>query len=1272
MNETPRLRSAFPNSPRTDARYRGTGGSARSSYASAQSSSSFDRPSPLAKPIRILAQSEKKKDERLIPFDVVDAPTQRFYVVGFYVLLWVWKLYNAYHISGDLDSTWYFLQWSGTDIAFLIVLSWLQIPWLEFSYLTSGTLWILHTIVNAFLMYHIPLPIFFWLTGLSKLFWDRELSIGGQGVKPADILHNSSIILGKQIIHILPEGSAILNPQKQSYCIDAQTPSVELPIQINQTAPILIELTRYDLDGEDEEKIEIKGKQAKALKKQADKGYAKSETNTPRLLQHRVSKTGLYRLERVIDESNLEVRRRSYDVAVVDCPKAFVTTSSEHACTSDVSKTSIGVNGVPPFKVKYSKRINQQQFSSIVQSIQAPNTDDHLFADGTSNVVLDPSRPQLGWTQSTSVSFDINEALNKNGTWTYVVEDVEDGLGNKIVYDLTNEKEMVRGHRSSSLVVHNRPTVDLVGCNGERPLRVAKEDTTSLPIRVRPVGQIPATDWPLKLKYSFMPDVEGEAPVVEDALFDLTGPGEANLPRINKAGRYSIDSVETQFCRGEVVEPSSCTLFNPPRPMMSIDSEDIFDKCAGNPIGMTVNLDFTGSPPFKVRYSVEHNGKASPKMQEFNSMRGQLEFREKSAGSYVYRFLGIGDDVYNDISLKDKDMTLRQNIRPPATANFADGKKLLESCFGESVQLPVKFSGEGPWDLDYEIDHNGKRKKHHKHSEEDLNLVELPEQPEGGDYTIILTGVQDRLKCKTSLQDERTVRVRPEQPQAAFGDIDGKRIIRALDGKSVKLPLRLKGFAPWSVQIKNLDTDSRPTEQTFNQPNGIFSVDRPGTYEIVSVRDQCPGFVNPKANTFTVAGIPRPSLMIRDDDASQERHGNYRKPAVCQGEDSTLGLALTGNPPYRLKYSQKHDPVKGAAAISNKPLSIASNSASINLETSKAGEYTYVFNELNDDRYTHDKRHFHDITIRQQVHSPPTAKFSSPGRTYGYCKDDPTFSSSPESETVPLVFTGKPPFSVDISIAHHGVAARPEIVKLRDISSMTYNWEVSRSSLEVGTHALSIRSIKDANGCQSYYESDPSGVKIAVSSPPTIIPLESTADYCVGEHVSFSLSGQAPFEVFYNFQNRERKAKVTGSEFRRIAESPGEFTVTGISDSAMGSGKCRARKDITKFIHPYPSVKISHGRTLVSDIHEGGEVEIHFEFTGTPPFEFTYTRSENAKKGQKARVLETRHDSSSEFSKTVRASDEGTYEVVAIKDRYCAYARDNQGYGGKGQKMLQY
>lgn len=1210
---------------------------------------------------------EKKAPERLIPFDVVDAPTQRFYVVGLYVLLWAWRLYNAYYITDDLDSMWYFMQWSGTDVAFFIVLSWLQIPWLEFAFFTTLMLCSMHVLANVFLMFKIPIPIFFWVSGLAKMVYDRELSISEHHVKPGDILHNSSLILGKQIIHILPEGSAILNPQKHSYCIDAQTPHVDLPIQINQTSPNLIELTRYDLNSDESEKIEIKGKAARTLKKHADKGHAKTDTGTPRLLQYSVSKTGLYRLDRVVDESNLEVRRRSYDVAVVDCPRAIVTTSSEHACTSDLSKTTIGVTGVPPFKVKYSKRINQQQFSSIVQTIQAAGVDfNDLSKSEVDGTIMDPNRPQMGWTQSTSVSFDINESLNKNGSWTYVVESVEDGLNNQVIYDITtNEKDMVKAQRSSTLTVHNRPVVELHGCSSERPLRVAKEDTVTLPVRVRPVGQLHHSDWPLELKYTFTPETEDGIPPIEDLTYELPNGKESSLPRINKAGKYSLESIRTQFCRGEVVEPSSCTLFNPPKPMVSINTEDIFDKCAGNPIGMTVNLDFTGSPPFKVRYSIEHDGKVTPKVQDFSSLRGQMVFREKSAGSYVYRFLGVGDQVYNDISLKDQDMNYVQNIKPPATAGFADGKKVLDSCFGASVQLPVKFSGEGPWELDYEIVHNGKRKKHTQQYEEDFGLIELPEQPEGGEYIVILTGVQDKLKCKTSLQEERTVKIRPEQPQASFGDIDNKRIIRALDGKSVKIPLRFRGNAPWTVQIKNLDDGSRAVEHVHNQPNGVLSVDRPGTYEIVAVKDSCPGLVNTKASTFTVTSIPRPAMKIDQEEVQEERPNTYRKPSVCQGEDSSIGLSLNGNPPYRMKYTMKFDPTKGASAVSNKPLSIAGNVATIDLDTSRAGEYTYTFNELSDDRYEHDRRHFHDIAVKQHVYELPTAKFANAGRTYGYCKDDPSFTDSAESEHIPLKLTGSPPFALELAIYHHGMASKPEVVRVRDITNRDYSWAISRSTLDVGSHALQIRSIKDGHGCQNFIDSDPSAVRIAVSSPPTIIPLESSTDYCVGEHVSFSLSGQAPFEVFYNFQKRERKAKISSSEFRRIAESPGEFTITGISDSAMGgSGKCRARKDITKFIHPYPSVKISHGRTLISDIHEGGEVEILFEFTGTPPFEFTYTRSENVKKkGHKPKVLETRHDSSSEFSKRVRASDEGTYEVVAIKDRYCAYAKDSRDHG---------
>jgi nucleoporin POM152 len=1185
--------------------------------------------------------------------------------------LTAWRLYNTWQITDDLDSSWQFLKWTGIDAAFFIALPAFQIPWLEFNF--AITLWLLHTIANAFLMYRIPIPIMGWIAGFSKLFYDRELSISEHRVKPADILHNSSIILGKQIIHILPEGSAILNPEKLSFCLDADTPFVSLPIQINQTAPISIELARYDFETDEVENIVITGKRARQLKRHAEKGFAKSDTKTPRTLQYSVSRTGLYRLEKVIDESKLEVRRRSYDVAVVKCPSASVSSSLDHGCAGDLSKVAIQVSGVPPFKVKYNKRINQQQSSSIAQSILPPNEDDEFSPDQASNVVLDPSRPQMGWTQSRSVAYDINEVLNKNGSWTYTVEEVEDGIGNKVSYNTDTEKELIRKHRTGGLTVHNRPIVDLHGCDTSRPLRVAQEDSTRLPVRVRPIDKLPATDWPLKLKYTYAAASGEQVPAIDEQIHHMSG--SKDLPRISKAGRYNIESIESQFCTGEIVEPSSCSLFNPPKPCLALDSEEVFDRCAGNPIGMVANLDFTGTPPFKVRYTVTHRRSATPKVEKFNSMRGQLRFMEGSAGSFIYQFLEIEDEVYGPISLKDEGLILKQDIRPPAWANFVgDSNLALRSCLGQSVDVPVSFSGEGPWELEYEIVHGGKRMKRTLQSEGDTALITLPETSDGGEYSVILTGVQDRLKCKNSLKAQRQVEVRPEQPRAAFGDIDGRRSILALQGKPLKVPIRLQGVSPWYAEIRNHDAAADPVMYTFQQPNGVISVDQPGTYEIVSVRDSCPGFVDPKANMFTVSWVARPELSIKDGQVTAEGTRGFRKAPVCQGDESMLALSLSGNSPYHVKYTQKFEPLKGPSAISNKPLSLASNSAQINLETNKAGEYSYVFNELSDDRYSHDRRHFAPITVKQNVYAPPTAKFSTPGKTYGYCKDDATIAGPlSDSEQIPITLTGIPPFAVELAITHHGVSTRPEIVRLNAIPSNSYIYSLSRSSLELGTHTVSIRSVKDTRGCQNILETDLSSVRISVSSPPTIIPLESAQDYCVGEHVSFSLSGQAPFEVFYSFQSRERKARVTTNEFKRIAESPGDFTITGVSDSAMGSGKCRARKEIRKTIHPYPSVMISRGKTLVSDIHEGGDVEINFEFTGTPPFEFTYTRSENVKKGRLGRVLETRNDRSQDFSKTIRASDEGTYEVVAIKDRYCAYARDSQWQkGGKAQKLLQY
>jgi nucleoporin POM152 len=1143
------------------------------------------------------------KEGTLIPLNVLDAPSQRAYVGGVYLALLAWKLSNYWQIFDELDSTWFFLKWNVIDMLFLFGLPALQIPWLEWSFFTTMTVFLLHFVANAFLMFRIPIPVLAWGGSLVKLVYDRELSISDHRVDPAGLLHNSSIILGKQIIQILPEGSAILNPEKEAFCLGAQATSIELPIQINQTTPALVELLRYDLDTYESEIVTISAKQVRQMKRQADKLYPKSDRSSPRLLRYTVKRTGLYQLHRVIDESKLEVRRRTFDTLVAPCPGALIHTDRTNKCKDDLSDVALNVTGVPPFKVTYSKKINNQQSTSSVQTIQPTGLDSPLDVGEVSNTLVDPRKTNLDWARSITITVPINESLTVDGVWSYSVEQVEDGSGNIIKYATeTDAHNAYPGAiRQQRLTVHNRPRIFFDGCNSQQALQVAREDSIRMPLKLQPSGPLADADWPLHLTYTFAPEASDDAASsIETQTVDFKS--DMIPPRISRAGKYSLGYVSSQFCGGEISEPSSCIVTNPARPDVALAKEDLFDNCAGNTVGLKIDFDFTGTPPFNLKYRVSHQGRPDFKTAKFDGLRGQLEFKPTLAGSYEYEFLKIQDKFYGPLSLKHKDLILKQDLKPPASARFVNKLDNVQACLDQAVAVDVRLFGEAPWKLEYELVQGGKRKRISVQSDESMYSIVTPPFTSGGQQSLILTNVQDKSGCPQSIREELKIDVRHERPRAAFGEINGRHDITALEGKAIRLPLRLTGNGPWTIEMIHHDVPSPPSIVTLKEANDAINIVWPGTYEILSVHDTCPGIVDPTANTFKVSWIDRPALFIPESAAEKEHEGKFRKANVCEGDDDALAIALTGNPPFTVKYEQKSQPLKGPVSVSNRaPITAAIGSASIHMDTSKAGEYTYTFKELSDDRYPPSKYRFTPLTVSQKVYPVPSAKFGTPGKTYAYCKDSSP-ESTPDPETIPITLEGTPPFSLEIGLTHHG-SVRPEIVHLRDIPSHSLSWTLPRRTLNLGTHSVSIRAIKDSRGCARTLDHDPSSVRIRVSDPPTIIPLESQTDYCVGEHVSFSLSGQPPFNIFYHFQDRERKATSSSTTFRRIADGPGDFTITGVSDSA--SGKCRAEKDIKKVIHPMPSVKISRGKESRVEIHEGGEVEIQFDFTGTPPFEFT-------------------------------------------------------------------
>ena len=477
--------------------------------------------------------------------------------------------------------------------------------------------------------------------------------------------------------------------------------------------------------------------------------------------------------------------------------------------------------------------------------------------------------------------------------------------------------------------------------------------------------------------------------------------------------------------------------------------------------------------------------------------------------------------------------------------------------------------------------------------------------------------------------------------------------------------------------------------QLFDE-NDMLRVSEAGRYELFGLRDSnCPGTVDDSAKYFDVSLIGRPQITVSESDLVEKQGTKHIRNAVCEGEEDAIDVAFSGRPPFDVKYRERVRSDKGQDSIRNHALNVPLNSAQIKLDTGHSGSYEYLFTELNDYNYDHDAKIKHLLTIEQRVHARPSASFAHPGKVYSSCHKAEDGSSDGQ-ETIPVKLSGQPPFTLEYDLELRSQAmskySRPRSITISNIATREYDLAVPQDLLQPGTSFLRLRRVRDANGCERLVDptvasggnrnQQPSNrVQISVHDPPTILANDpDRMHYCIGDLISYPVSGVAPFVVIYEFAGASRKANLPMSTFRRIAESPGNFTMTGVMDSASN---CPAKTgggnspSMTKIIHPMPSVRVGKGGESIVDIHAGGETDISFDFGGAPPFEFTYTRSANVRTGDKraGEILETRTLTSEGKRLKIRAWEEGTYEVVAIKDAFCAYARPGmEGLLGVGRE----
>lgn len=153
-------------------------------------------------------------------------------------------------------------------------------------------------------------------------------------------------------------------------------------------------------------------------------------------------------------------------------------------------------------------------------------------------------------------------------------------------------------------------------------------------------------------------------------------------------------------------------------------------------------------------------------------------------------------------------------------------------------------------------------------------------------------------------------------------------------------------------------------------------------------------------------------------------------------------------------------------------------------------------------------------------------------------------------------------------------------------------------------------------------------------------------------HTNHRLQGTSPWTVHYSFAGKHVRLTAHTAEFSRIAERPGVLVV---HSAAHQLNQCRSSRAPTEsVIHALPSAHVSGGRHFVESLHQGDAAEIVFNLSGEPPFAFTYQRTETVDTHSTPRVLETHTvEGVTEPTYTIRTSEEGTWSVVWMQDRWC-------------------
>lgn len=1075
--------------------------------------------------------------------------------------------------------------------------------------------------------------------------------------------------------------------------------------------PLDLELNDADDEAEEEEAQKlalVRRGESQALSQTNRNGKGKIQAGRKRnggqeVMYHLpVKQPGRIRLERVLDRNHFDARLSRSEILVVECPKMGfnpISTSlhGKDFCPGDTATMDVWVKGFAPLKLDYSRTVENQGGRSggdrkifSISHISEPDLEQSEDQASELAIALKGTNSRnkqlqhIAQASSRNITLPITIDTSNVGKRIYHLESVRDACGNTFESDERASKFFEDIH------IHSRPTVVFERCSTDNPVDLL-QGGPSRDVSVR-IDGIEPEDGPFITELQF----EGEN---ENWTKNITMSKRSTIT-VDKPGIYNLNRVSGRFCSGESGAQWTCPARVVPPPTASIQFDAIQDPCSG-PVGVKALAVLTGSPPFRVKYRVEREGRPAREYEQvIKRTREEIEFRPSAEGEVTYTFTGLSDSNYQQIDLDGPSFT--QVLHPVASAMFEGSSQAgvgptvtLQSCQGNIAKARISMEGVGPFELNYAIrtdggDLIGKQKVKNIETHTYELEVKVPSQiaEKGGSLILALDSIKDAKGCERPLTvPDLTINVHRTKPSVSFVD---PRRTDMLEGKSVHLPIRLAGEGPWTVRYIHKEKAGKPIEIVLNKADSLLSIREPGVYEILDVRDvHCPGVVLKSRETHVVTVKARPTAKFDEQDLIKVKADVLSRPPVCLGTPDSVGILVSGHFPVSLSY--RHVLPQNAQA-SEHSFNAAQNRTSLQLDTEVQGRHVYELSQVGDAVYPFKALQAGDDTrLEQIVHPLPFATFSPTGNHGGrakhvsLCLGEALSNADKDRAVPPISLSGKIPFTIEYAIKDNTGAIRTTLTK-SDITTHTFHLQIHQSDFpfdKTGKWSVDLIRIVDGNGCERSLSNieridsnlstmHKSTMEIEVVESANISPVGIREDYCVGETIDFVLQGSSPWTVTYNFEGKISKATVKSTTFSRIAEQPGKLQVEAI---AHQHNRCQTvvkeKVGMQKMIHALPSVHIREGNHFVEDLREGNQAEIMFKLDGEPPFSFTYQRTQAIDRFAKPEILETHTVTGIEdHSFIIQTAEEGTWSVIWLQDKWCAISID-MGIDGKRSKKVQ-